>query len=99
MEEVRPEPALLPEGIDDERLQIWIQFDFGNEVEWRILPPIYLTRCERIRRIHRIRDVPPDHLIEVHLLAAGRAARRLIARDIVGVPYVDDLLTGLPLIL
>ena len=71
VEEVRPEPALHPEGIEEERLEIRVLFDLGDEVERRLLPPVHLTRREVFRRLPGVGDVPPDDLIEVHLLAAG----------------------------
>ena len=68
---VRPEPALRPERIDEERLQIRVLFNLGDEVERRLLPPVHLARREVFRRVPRIGDVPPDDLVEVRLLAAG----------------------------
>jgi hypothetical protein len=98
VEPIWPQPALCPERIEKERLKVRVLFDLRDEVEWRFLPPIHLARCQGFRRLPRIRDVPPYHLVDVRLLAAGRAARRLVARKVVEVPHVHDLLTWLPLV-
>ncbi len=46
-----------------------------------------------------IRDVPPEYLVEERLLATGRSARRLVARDIAEIAGVDRLAARLPLVL
>ena len=99
VEPVRPEPSLRSERIEGEFLEIGVLFDLGDEVERWILPPVYLAGGEVVRRVPGFGDVPPDHLIEVRLLAASRSAWRLVARDVVGVPQINGLLTRLPLVL
>ena len=71
MKAVRPEPTLGPEGIDGKRLQIWVLFDLGDEFGRRLIPPVYLTHRKVLGRLPGVESVPPDHLIEVYLLATG----------------------------
>src|SRR5437763_15047533 len=95
-EPVRPQPALTPERINEECPKVWVLFDLWDEVERRFLPPIDLARRESFRGIPRVRHVPPDDLIDIGSLAAGRTARRLFARDIIRVPQIDRLFARLP---
>src|SRR5262245_27726456 len=69
--------------IDEQRLQTRVLLDLGDEVDRRLLPPVHLARREVVRRVPGIGNVSPDHLVEVHLLAAGRSARYVIARHVV----------------
>src|SRR5215204_7478550 len=69
-----------------------------DKVEWRLLPPVHVTGCELVGRVPSVGDVTPDYLVDIHLLAAGRSARRLVARDVVGVRAIHDLLALLPLV-
>ena len=71
MKEVRPEPALHPKRINGECVQVRVLFHLGHEVERRVLPPVHFTCCEGFCGLPGVGDVPPDHLIEVHLLATG----------------------------
>src|SRR6267143_3807540 len=92
------EPTLRPERIGDEGVQVRILFDLREKVVGRDLPPVDLTRSKGRRRLIGVGHVPPDHLVEVCLLTARRAARCLIARDVVGIAYVHGLATRLPLV-
>jgi len=56
-----------------------------DKVEWRLLPPVHVTSCELVRRVPSVRDVAPDYLVDIHLLAARCSARWLVARDVVEV--------------
>ena len=76
-----------------------ILLDLRNEIGRRVFPPVDLTGREGLRSLCVIGDIPPDHLVEVDLLAAGRAVWRLLARKVVGIPHVHRLLAGLPLVL
>ena len=99
VEVVRPEPALRAEGIDEERLEIWVLLDLGEEIERGGLPPVDLARSEGLRRGPRIGHVSPDDLVQIDLLAAGGAARGLVPRHVVGIVHVHGLLARLPLVL
>src|SRR5215468_1836034 len=99
MQMVRSKPALCPERIGDERSESRVLRDLLNEVERRLLPPIDLTRREGLRGCIGVRDVAPDHLVEVGLLAAGRPARWLMTRDVAGIADVDGLFARLPFVL
>ena len=63
------------------------------------LPPVDLARRKGGRRLLVVGNVSPDHLVEICLLAARRAARRLLAGDVVGVAHVHGLGAWLPLVL
>src|SRR5262249_58546877 len=71
----------------------------GGDVEGRLLVPVDLACFERGRGGGGIRDVSPHHPVEVDLLAPGRAARSVVARHVVRIPDVDDLVAGLPFVL
>src|SRR5262245_23049590 len=96
---VRSQPALCPERIGDERSEGRVLRDLLNEVERRLLPPIDLTCGEGVRCGIGVRDVAPDHLVEVGLLSAGRPARWLLARDVRGIADVYGLFAWLPFVL
>ena len=99
MQVVRAQPALGAEGIGQERRQGGVLLDLRYEVDRRDLPPVHLARRQRGGGGRRIGDVAPDDLVEMDLLAPGRSARRLVARHVVGVLHIDDLVARLPLVL
>ena len=99
MQVVRAQPALGAEGIGQERRQGGVLLDLRHEVDRRDLPPVHLARRQRGGGGRRVGDVAPDDLVEVDLLAPGRSARRLVARHVVGVLHVHDLVARLPLVL
>ena len=61
---------MAPEGVNEKRLKIRVLFDLGHKLDRRFLPPIYLTRNKGLCGLPGVRDVPPDHFIQVYFLSA-----------------------------
>ena len=62
-----------------------------QQVPRRILDEVEIARLQRVHRGLRVRHGDPFDAVDLHDLAAGGPARRLLARHIVGVLLVDRL--------
>src|SRR5207249_6291696 len=69
------------------------------EVCGRILPVVHLTRLECGAGRGRISEIAPDDTVDVDALATGRTAGHLVPGNIVGTPFVHDLVARLPFVL
>src|SRR5262245_17093652 len=68
VKEVRSEPALYADLIEEERLQVGVLSNLGDELKRRFLPPVQFTRCEAFCCLPGVGDVPPDDFIDVDVL-------------------------------
>src|SRR5262249_9530236 len=99
LEVVRTNPSLITDHVVGHDADGGIALDPGNVVERRLLPEVHFARLEGRGGGRRVRKVAPDATVDVHALAAGGAAGRLVAWDVIRVANVDDLVARLPLLL
>jgi hypothetical protein len=98
MEVVHPQEADIAELVQHLGPDGGIALQDVDQIERRRLEEVDLAGLECCERGLGIgHDVPFDPL-DVHDLAAGHAARRLVARHVVGVALVDHLAAGHPLV-
>ena len=87
------------ERVDPSDRDRGVRGEHGDDVERRVLPPVRLAGIERRSLGHRVGDVEPFDAVDLDDLAARRPARRLLARNVVGILDVDDPVPGLELLL
>ena len=96
---VRPHDRLRPDRIDDPDHDIRVLAQNRQEIARRDLDHVDFAGGERLGRRRSLRDVHPLDAIDLRDLAAGEAARRLVAGNVERVLLVDDLTARDPLLL
>ena len=99
LEMVRADPPLVADDVVGDDADGRVALDLGDVVQGRLLPEVNLACLKRRGGGRGVGDVTPDEAVNVHALTAGGAAGRLVARDVVGIAHVDDLVARLPLLL
>src|SRR5215208_6480237 len=63
VEAIRSKPTLYPVSVDSHEIRIL--FDLYCKIERRLPPPVNSSCFKLCRCIPRVRDIPPDHSIDV----------------------------------
>src|SRR5262245_21717859 len=95
---VRTDPTLVAYRVVRDDGDVRVLLDLRNEVERRLLPHVDLAGLDGRSGGSGVGNVTQDDAVDIHALAAGGPTWRLVARDVLLVADIDDLVAGLPLL-